>query len=167
MFKEIRKTIYLYYLLKYESEEFAEENKWAYYATNESLFIHIRNNSIWVLNIINTNTKDFCFEVTKSREATKLKKFITKYVPEGNYIITGGWSVYNWLNNNGYVRLEHNHGRNDWGEGNETTSHSENIWNVLKAEIKSTYKSKQTKDFLYFLREAEFKYNNRKKIIMK
>lgn len=49
------------------------------------------------------------------------------------------------------------------GYVNQATSHSENIWNVLKDEIKATYKSIKNKDFLYFLREAEFKYNNTNK----
>ena len=163
IYNEIRKTIYLYYILKYESEEFAQENRWAYYAAEESEFTHINNMAIWVVNVIDTNTKEFRLEVTKSREAINLKKFISKFIPPGNFIITDGWAGYSWLNDNGYERLEHNHGRNDWGSGNEATSHSENIWNVLKDEIKSTYKSIQNKNFLYFLREAEFKYNNRNK----
>lgn len=49
------------------------------------------------------------------------------------------------------------------GYGNESTSHSENIWNVLQAEIQQTYRSIQNKDFYYILREAEFKYKNRSK----
>ena len=47
IYKEIRKSIYLYYILKYESEEFAQENRWAYYAADESEFTHIDNMSIW------------------------------------------------------------------------------------------------------------------------
>ena len=47
--------------------------------------------------------------------------------------------------------------------GLEATSHAENLWNVLKDEIKTTYKTIPNKNFLYFLREAEFKYVNRKK----
>ena len=39
---------------------------------------------------------------------------------------------------------------------------SEIIWSVLKAGIKVTYKTIQNKDFMYFLKEQEFKYKNRK-----
>ena len=107
IYKEIKKSIYLYYILKYESEEFAQENRWAYYAADESEFTHIDNKSIWVVNVINTNTKEFRLEVTKSREAINLKKLklISKFIPPGNYIITDGWSGYNWLNDHGYTRL--------------------------------------------------------------
>jgi hypothetical protein len=38
-----------------------------------------------------------------------------------------------------------------------------NVWNILEAEIKQTYRSIQNKDFYYLLLEAEFKYNNRNK----
>ena len=77
--------------------------------------------------------------------------------------MTDVWSAYNWLNNAGYHRLEHNHWRKDWGHGLEATSHAENIWNVLKDELKNSYKAITNKNFLYFLREAEFKYVNRNK----
>ena len=150
IYKEIRKTIYLYYILKYESEEFAQENGWAYYATDESEFTHINNMAIWVVNVIDTNTKEFLLEVTKSREAINLKKFISKFIPPGNFIITDGWAGYSWLNDNGYERLEHNHGRHDWGSGNEATSHSENIWNVLKDKLNQLINQYKTKIFFIF-----------------
>ncbi len=77
--------------------------------------------------------------------------------------MTDGCSAYNWLNNSGYHRLQHNHGRNDWGYGLEATSHEENIWNALKDEIKITCKSIPNKNFQYFLLEEKFKYVNRNK----
>ena len=121
------------------------------------MFIYpFKSKQIWVLNIINTVNKDFRINVTLSRDTPNLKKFITYFVPPGNNIITDGWSSYNFLNELGYSRLEHNHGRHSWGYGYESTPHSENIWNVLEAEIKQTYRSIQNKDFYYILREAEF-----------
>ena len=77
--------------------------------------------------------------------------------------MTDGWSVYNWLNNSGYHRLQHNHGKNYWGYGLEASSHAENIWNVLKDEIKTTYTSIPNKNIPHSPREAEFKYVNRNK----
>lgn len=161
IYKKIRKSIYEYYLLQYATDIFAEENTWEYFATDESLFTHIKGKQIWVLNIINTATKEFRIMVTLNRDTANLKKFITYFVPAGNNIITDKWSAYNFLNELGYRRVEHDHGRHDWGYGYESTSHSENIWNVLQSEIKQTYRSIQNKDFFYILREAEFKYKNR------
>ena len=60
------------------------------------------------------------------------------------------------------LRYEHNHGRGDWGNGEESTSSSETIWSVLKGGIIDTYKAIQNKDFIFFLNEQEFKYKNRK-----
>ena len=66
------------------------------------------------------------------------------------------------MNNIGYTRYEHNYGRGDWGNGEESTSSSETIWSVLKGGIIDTYKAIQNKDFMFFLKEQEFKYKNRK-----
>ena len=47
------------------------------HATDKSEFTHIDNTQIWVINIIDIYTKNFLLKVTKTREATNLKKFIT------------------------------------------------------------------------------------------
>ena len=51
----------------------------------------------------------------------------------------------------------HNHSRGDFGRGRQSTSHAESLWSQLKNGIKSTYKTIQNKDFLYFLKEKELK----------
>ena len=101
--------------MQYEKDIFAEENTWGYYSADESLFTHIKGKQIWVLNIINTINKEYRISITLSRDTPHLKKFINTYIPPGNNIITNRWSSYNFLNNLGYRRLEHNHGRNNWG----------------------------------------------------
>jgi hypothetical protein len=121
----MRKTIYQYYLLQYTIDNFAEENAWGYYATDECLFTNIKGKQIWILNIINTTNKEFRIAVTLSRDTHDLKKFITTYAPQGNHIIADRWCGYNFLNDLGYRKLEHNYGRNDWLYGFESTSHSE------------------------------------------
>ena len=62
-----------------------------------------------------------------SRDTPHLKKFITTYAPPGNNIITEGCNSYNFLNNLGYLRLNHNHGRNNWEYVYEVISNAENI----------------------------------------
>ena len=89
------------------------------------------------------------------------KILLLNFIPTGNNIVTDGWIGYNFLNNIGYTRYEHNHGRGDWGNGEESTS-SETIWSVLKGGIIDTYKAIQNKDFMFFLKEQEFKYKNKK-----
>ena len=74
----IRKTLYNYVFIKYETDIFDEENKWGYYATEESLFTPINNKQIWVLDIINTITKEFRIISTLSRGTSAIKIFIKK-----------------------------------------------------------------------------------------
>ena len=59
--------------------------------------------------------------------------------------------------NSGYTRYLHNHGHHDIGYGPESTSHIESIWAQLQSEIKTTYKMIPCQNFLYFLREEEWK----------
>ena len=162
VFHKIRETLYYYYLIVYNVEEFAVENKREYFSCEESKFTTLNNEIIWVLDMRNTETKDFLLVVTKIKDTEKIKAFITRYIPSGNFIVTDGWGSYSWLNHFGYIRLEHNHGAGDFYFANESTSHAENLWNVLKTDVISTYFAIQNKDFLLFLREAEYKYKNRK-----
>ena len=134
----IRKTLYNYVFIKYETDIFDEENKWGYYATEESLFTPINNKQIWVLDIINTITKEFRIFANLSRDTPVIKILIKIYSSKRSNIITDRSNSFNWLNNSGYHRLEHKHGKNDWGFDIEATSHEENIWNFLKTELKET-----------------------------
>jgi hypothetical protein len=99
--------------------------------------------------MINTEYKDFLLVVIKIRDTEKIKAFITRYIPPGNFIVTDSWGSYSWLNNFGYIRLEHNHWVGDFGFANESTSHAENIWNVLKKDMISTYFAIQNKTLCF------------------
>ncbi len=86
--------------------------------------------ALWVIGLTETDTKDFRVLLTKNRDEEILKKFITKLIPWGNYLVTGDWSGYNWADgpNSGYIRLRHIHWRRDFGRCVESTSHMESIW---------------------------------------
>ena len=144
-------------MIVYKVEEFVVENKREYFACDESKFTNLNNELIWVLNMINTVTKNFLLVVTKVRDTEKIKSFVIRYIPPGNFIVINGWGSYTWLNNFGYIRLEYNHGAGDFGFVNESTSHAENLWNVLKTDMISTYFDIQNKKFLLFIKEAEYK----------
>ena len=47
VFKKIMETIY-YYKLQYEAEKFGTENNNEYFVAEESLFIHLNHEQIWV-----------------------------------------------------------------------------------------------------------------------
>ena len=99
IYKKIREILYDYYNVVENNDEF--------FATDESEFTHLNGDQIWVLNLVNTTTKDFRLVVTKNRNTKTLQKFICKYVPPGNNIVTDRWNGYNFLNNIGYTRPLH------------------------------------------------------------
>ena len=108
---------------------------------------------------INTQTKEFRLEANLDRNEVNLKKFIIKYIEEGNSIITDGCSGYNFLKNNpSYYHITHIHGGGDFGLGIQSTSHIESLWAIIKSKIKSTYKVIPNSNIMKFIKEAEFKY---------
>ena len=86
-FEEIRKVLYNYYLIQYNVDSFVEENGHRYYSIDESLLFHDVNKSpLWVLGMTDNETKDFRVVVSKTRDQTSLKEFITRYIPKENNI---------------------------------------------------------------------------------
>ena len=74
--------------------------------------------------------------------------------------MTDGWSGYSFLDNADFSVWEHethNHGAGDFGFETHSTSHIENLWSNLKYQIKSIYNKIPNKNFIYFLRESEFR----------
>ena len=73
--------------------------------------------------------------------------------------MTDGWRGYLWLDNinSGFILLTHIHSRNAFGEGIQSTSHVESLWEQIKNEIKCTYKIVPSTNLLYFIKEEEWK----------
>ena len=143
----------------YESELIGPKNSHSYFTVDECLFSHKNGTQIWILWVINTQTKEFRLEATLDRSEVTLKKFITKYIEEGNSIITYGCSGYNFLNNNpSYYHITHIHGGGDFGFGIQSTSHIESLWAIIKAKIKSIYKVIPNSNLMKLVKEVEFKY---------
>ena len=96
-------------------------------------------------------TKNFRLICSYTRDSKILKIFTCKLIPPGNLIISDGWNGYSFLNE---PCSEYRHSihinRNDFGKGLDSTSHIENIWGILKQEIKRIYINIHTKKFLYF-----------------
>lgn len=164
VYDKIRKYIYYYYIIEYSTEKFGEENEQKYYAIDECLFSHdVNRNQLWVIGLIETTNKDFRLVLARNRDADTIKTFVERTIPIGNCLVTDGWDGYDWadIQNSGYIRYLHIHGHNDWWRGQDSTSHIESIWQQLKLEIKSTYKMIPSLNFLYFLREAEWKIKNK------
>jgi len=163
IYKEIRKVIYQYYRIVYETESLGVINGNQYYSVDESLFIHRDKEQLWLLGAIDNSSKDFRLEASIRRDSQTLEKFIKKYLEKGNTVITDGWLGYSFLDNGDscYQHIKHLHGGGDFGTGLESTSHIEGLWGILKSKIKSTYMVIPNVNFMKFLRESEFKYKNR------
>lgn len=91
-----------------------------------------------------------------------MKKIIKHHVGENNTIIQDGWEGYTWLRNENYEHIRHTHGLHDFGRGSESTSHKESVWATLKRYISKLYTALNQKNFIYYVREIEFRYNSLK-----
>ena len=162
---KIRQCIAHYIRDKYELEILAEENKNRTIAIEESLFTHINNRQVLVIGLIDTQSKDFRLVSSFTRDASKLKKILRKFVKSGNTIISDSWPGYNWISEpiSGYTHIIYNHGQGQFGFGNLSTSHIEQLWSVLKGLFKSIYISIPCEYFNLFLREIEWRYTISKK----
>lgn len=127
---------YLY--IEYQTNMLCYPNEEKYFSIDECNIISINNKSIWLLGIINNNTKNFRIEPVINRDADTIKTFLTKYVGSGNRIVIDGWSGYDFLDHplSGYRRYKHIHGRSDFGYGVPSTSHIENIWAQIQSKLK-------------------------------
>ena len=165
IYQKIREIIYRYYYILYQSEYLGERDSSDYYAIDESLFTHDKmGRQVWVIGIINNNTRDFRLEASLNRDSETMKKFLLKFIGSNNRIISDRWSGYNFIRNfNGYSHEVHDHGAGDFGEGLHTTSQIESLWNELKSKIKNTYHIIPSNYFIHFLREAEWKIKNKNK----
>ena len=100
-------------------------------------------------------------EILENRTQNTMKKLIERLVPKGNRIVTDNAACYNFLNrfDSGYNHSIHTHGHGDFGEGLDSTSHIEQLWQHLKQLIKEVYKIIPMNNFVLFLHEAEWRRN--------
>ena len=108
---------------------------------------------------MNNEIKGLRLEIVNERNTDILKTIITTHVLKGNYIITDCWSGYNFLSDvgSGYIHLSYNHSRGIYGFGINSTSRIESVWAELKQLIKKIYGTIKEKNFVYFLKECEFR----------
>ena len=165
VYSAIRNIITKYYNILYQSELLGDKDKNGVYSIDESLFVtDANNNQIWAIGAVDNISKDFRVDIAFKRDESILKKFIITHIESGNKIITDGWAGYSFIDQlQGYTREVHIHGAADFGYGINSTSHIESIWSQLKAVIKSIYYIIPHQNFLFYLRDAEWRIKNKTK----
>ena len=140
-------------------ESIAKKNEWHHVAIDECLFTHQDGIQNWVIGLINTETNIIRLEVVTSRDTETMKNIIHKHVEPGNYIVSDAWPAYNFLDqeNNNYIHHVYNHNRGNFGRGYDSTSRIESVWNELKLLFKKIYVTIRSKNFIFFLREIEYR----------
>lgn len=90
-----------------------------------------------------------------------MKKIINAHIETGNIITSDGWAAYSWLDLpfSGYVHSVHNHGKGDFDNGLDSTSHIETLWSHLKTIIRKIYYIFPHEHFVLFFKKAEFRRN--------
>ena len=69
IYNEIRRIIYKYLSITYQTGILGEENKNDYFSVDESLFTNLNLKQIWILGIINNAKKEFRLEGSFIRDA--------------------------------------------------------------------------------------------------
>ena len=79
----------------------------------------------------------------------------------GSHITHDGWAGYGFLDNNDesvWTHETHTHASGDFGHGLSSTSHIEQFWSQLKLIIKKIYYVIPMHGYIYFIKEAQFRY---------
>ena len=90
---KLRQAIAYFLNDKYELEVFADENKNQKIVIDESLFTYIENKQIWVISLINIQTKEFRLIPLLKRDSTTLKTIVQIFIKRGNTIISDAWQA--------------------------------------------------------------------------
>lgn len=162
LFNIIRKCIAQYYEETYEFEKLVYDKERKNVCVDESLFVHnCVGEQFWAIGLIDVESKKIRLELVKERSSEVLKKIILHHVGINNTIITDGWDGYNWIGQYSYAHLVHLHSRGQFGRGDASTSYIESIWGIFKGMLTKYYNALTAFNFIYFLRELEFRYNTR------
>ena len=103
---------------------FDDENK-KKIAIDESLFAHIDKKKIWIIGLINSQTKEFRLMPSFKRDSGMIKRIVQKFIKWGNTIISDALDGYVWISlpNSGYNYIRHVNGNEQFWYGDESTSH--------------------------------------------
>ena len=129
---------------------------------DESMILHDENNNqVWLVGAIETKSKKLRLDIINERNEENLKTFIINHIVPGTHIVTDGWPSYDFLDGYDSVWTHeiHLHAQGDWGYGEHSTSKIEVTWSRIKNQITSIYNIIPKTNYIYYIREAEFRFN--------
>ena len=131
------------------------------FAIDETLIMHEGQKQVWLVGWIDTTTKALRLDIVPERNSINLNYFVKNHIEPGSNITHYGWSGYNFLDdeNSLWTHEPHVHGTGDFGYSLHSTSHIEQFLGQLKKMIKKIYSVFPKIGYIYFVREAEFRYS--------
>jgi hypothetical protein len=112
-----------------------------------------------------TSSNKLRIDMMQIRDSSNLVIFVNNHIEAGTTILTDSWAGYSFLDSYNSVWLHeiYNHGAGNFGIGFHSTLHLEVTWSHLKSQITNIYNIIPKTNYIYFIREAEFRLNICKK----
>lgn len=126
----------------------AKRGRGAKYTQQPVFGIYKRNGNVFLIPVPDTKRK-------------QLEKIIKGRVRIKSKIYSDKWKGYAGLVGLGYVHTSIDHGKEEYVSGKVHINGMEGFWGLSKVNMR-TYKGIRKKNWLYYLKEMEFRYNNRK-----
>lgn len=116
--------------------------------TKQPVFgIYKRNGNVFLVPVPNT-------------EKDQLERIIKQKIKIKSKVYSDKWKGYAGLVGLGYVHSSVDHGREEYVSGSVHINGMEGFWGLSKVNMHS-YKGIKKKNWIYYLKEMEFRYNNR------
>ena len=129
---------------------------------DESMILHDENNNqVWLVGALETKSKKLRMDIINERNEENLKIFISNHIAPGTHIVTDGWPTYDFLDgyDSFWTSEKHLHAQGVRGYGEHSTSKIEVTWSHIKNQITSIYNIIPKSNYIYYIREAEFRFN--------
>lgn len=133
--------------MKLRKKGLSKRGRGAKYTKQPVFGIYKRNGSVFLVPIPDT-------------EQEQLEKIIKEKIEIKSKIHSDKWKGYSGLVGLGYIHSSVDHGKEEYVSGKVHINGMEGFWGLSKTNM-HTYKGIKKKNWIYYLKEMEFRYNNR------
>ena len=130
-------------------------------SVDESYFVYIKGEKIWILGAKNNETLKFRLDIYKRRTEDDWKRFIFNHIRESNTIVTDGWGSYSFLNRNdiNYLNEVHVHTLREIFVLALIIQALLKEFGNLETIFKIRYNVIGDENFILYLQDHEFRFN--------